>query len=283
MWTRSVGALVSVLAWTASATTTAESNGTTLDFTTLPGSEGLCSPRKLAALHNVLYVANSGIGGVTPDDRQYCALERGFLSCMGPTSSVSAFSLATTGAERREVVTNLFSSRIVEGVLYETQSTGAHHAVPDATRYDQKGQPILYVVVGLGMNATELRRDGIEQAVGAFGAVLEANLYQQMAMPWVYPWEDEYANDYDSSGDDTDSGILPVPNSNPYHLLIRKNKFYVVRFYSAMQRIQNDCCCGGGGLERSHCSVCMVLLLLLLLFCFLCVGLFLVVVVACVD
>lgn len=48
-----------------------------------------------------------------------------------------------------------------------------------------------------------------------------------MALPWV----SEFENNYDESSDPT--GVLPVPDSNPYHILVSGQKYHVVRLTTA--------------------------------------------------
>ncbi|KAL7580558.1 hypothetical protein ACA910_003682 [Epithemia clementina (nom. ined.)] len=203
-----------------------------LDFTVLPGSQGLCSPRKITANHydDYLYVAEAGIGprsSTNPDDLHYCFDgEMGGSSCIGDTSKVSKIPVVgsgSTGGPRIDVVTGLWSSRVLTGQR-ENQASGAQMVFVDSHGHDGT----LYIVMGLGMNGTQLTLSNVQEEIGAFGAILEyhpqpsrshhPDTTSAAVHPLVYPWEAEYASDYDGTG---------VVDSNPYHLLVYKDKFYV--------------------------------------------------------
>lgn len=163
-----------------------------LVFSVLKGSEGLCSPRKLTIYNDKLYIAESGIGAENIDITDttgyicYEDLASGNPSCLGATSKVSALEIGGDGV-REDVLFGLFSTRPISGFA-ESHATGAQHAT-----FDNNGQ--IYTITGLGLNGTQLEADGVSEAIGDFGSVLEGFGCDvtQFAAPWAY----EFENDYD--------------------------------------------------------------------------------------
>ena len=85
-----------------------------LTFESMEGSDGLCSPRKLAIHENSLYVAESGYGPevdpAMPNETDSCFLSRGQYSCLGTTARVSKLSLGAGNASMTTVIDGLFST-----------------------------------------------------------------------------------------------------------------------------------------------------------------------------
>ena len=184
-----------------------------LTFSILDGSSGLCSPRKVSVHENDIFVAESGVGAVSdpenPEVANNCYYAPQFFSytCIGSTAQVSKIS---TDGMKTVVLDNLFSNRPLSG-QGETHATGAQSVT------FHNGD--MYTVIGLGLNGTLLANDGIYEEYGAFGSILKGS--EVAADPWVA----EYKYNYD--GSTNPSGVLAVPDSNPYHLLILNDTYYV--------------------------------------------------------
>jgi hypothetical protein len=219
------------------AITIAEKEGDTkLSFSSLSDVADLCSPRKISVYKKHLFVAESGIGlyptpanvviGVTPN----CVGGNfGVIACIAQTSRVSSYKLSkkdggTKKSIRTTVVDQLFSTRPLAGQS-ETHATGAQSIC-----FDDTNDGTWYLVTGLGLDGDTLKEDDIDETVGAFGSVLRFAPGQtdpSDGLVVAIPWEDEFANNYDGSTDPT--GVLPVPNSNPYDIACVGDNYYVVR------------------------------------------------------
>jgi hypothetical protein len=191
-----------------------------LNFSSLQGSEGLCSPRKLYVRDGELYIAESGYGAevdpAMPNETDTCFDVRGVYNCIGSTSRVSKIPLAGGAGTWTPILEGLFSSGpVMAGDTNEDSDvTGAQ-----SVAFDDNGN--LYTVIGLGLNGTLLDERGIDSEYGSYGAILKGE--DPIALPWV----SEFEYNYDGGSDST--GVLPVPDSNPYHLLISGSKYHLVR------------------------------------------------------
>lgn len=213
-------------------------NGQILELTPVEGTDGLCSPRKLTKFKKEIYIAESGTGAeVPPTDpasESSCAWSAPSFSysCIGSTSRVSKFKTKKSKGSKikrrsmtskdtrktpknkvKKVIGDLFSSRPLSGTG-ETHATGAQQVA----FWKKK----IFTVTGLGLNGTTLTMNGIDEEYGNFGSILKGKHTEVVAEPW----KSEFENNYDGSSDPT--GVLPVPDSNPYHLHISGDKFYVV-------------------------------------------------------
>lgn len=190
-----------------------------LIFTRLPGSDGLCSPRKMTIQEGNIYIAEAGFGPkekpLTPNETDTCVSIRGSYHCIGSTARVSMLPLA--GGNMSTVMDGLFSSGpVVAGETNEDSDVTGVHSVA----FDSEGT--MYAVTGLGLNGTSLQALGVDVEYGAFGVILKGTDGEVVAEPW----KSEFEFNYDGSSDPT--GVLPVPDSNPYHILITGSKFHVV-------------------------------------------------------
>jgi hypothetical protein len=198
--------------------------GENLAFSTL-GPKALCSPRKLTVHSDgSIYVAESGIGATDipedPSNSTSCVPEFDGWACIGSTGRVSKID---SEGVHSVVVDNLFSVRPISG-FGESHSTGPQSICFDG---NDDADESMYIIIGLGVNGTELEADGIDIEFGFFGSVLRSSLdgegdLEQVAKPWV----SEYEFNYDGAVDST--GVLPVPNSNPYHIDCEGDHYYVV-------------------------------------------------------
>ena len=160
----------------------------TLVFSPLEGSAGLCSPRKLTVYNNSLFIAESGTGAEEINITNTSEYQCYDGSCLGRTSKVTAINLNQMGSEREDILVGLFSTRPLTGFM-ETHATGAQQAT-----FDQNG--VMYTVVGLGLNGTEMVADDVPDSIGDFGAIISGDgcEYDLWASPWIF----EFENDYDA-------------------------------------------------------------------------------------